>query len=151
ALATAYYLALLLFCCIPATGPYYVCTTHAVAWDHRYSVAQMQATVIDQVNQFREAGSAVQGIGYYIALPCMHIVQPIIVLWFLRKWGAMFWILATWDVAILASVVVLEQHYVVDILAAIPASFFSVAAVDWTQLKQWLRPGFATQPAAAES
>jgi len=34
---------------------------------------------------------------YFIAFPCMHIVQPIIVLWFLRRWAANRHSLAAYD------------------------------------------------------
>lgn len=141
AIATAYYLALLLFLILPATGPYYLCADHTGVWDAQDAMAQMQASAIAQVAQLHTPGAPSPTVGYYIALPCMHLVQPLIVLWFLREWRGTFWIVAIWSVLVLASIVVLEQHYVVDLIAAIPVALAAIAVVDWDNLKLLLTSG----------
>jgi membrane-associated phospholipid phosphatase len=47
-----------------------------------------------------------------------------IVIWFLRRWRRVVWVLATYDVLLIAAVLMLEQHYVIDIIAG-----FGVAGV----------------------
>jgi membrane-associated phospholipid phosphatase len=47
----------------------------------------------------------------------MHVAQPMIVLWFLRRWRRIALSLAIYDVGLIAAILLLEQHYVVDILA----------------------------------
>ena len=41
---------------------------------------------------------------YFITFPCMHIVQPIIVLWFLRRWRRMFVALAVYDLLLMTAI-----------------------------------------------
>jgi len=56
---------------------------------------------------------------YFIAFPCMHIVQPLIVLWFLRRWKRVVVALAIYDVLLTAAILLLEMHYVVDMMAGL--------------------------------
>ena len=106
-IVTAYYLALLLFAVIPATGPSYGCVGHEAAWGKGSVIAQLQTTAEANLNGFHAKGlrPATIGFDYYIALPCMHLTQPLIVLWFLRKWGRLFWMSVAYDFLLLASVV----------------------------------------------
>jgi hypothetical protein len=60
----------------------------------------------------------------------MHIVQPIIVMWFLRFWKRMLLVLAAYDVVLVVAIVLLEWHYVVDVLAGVVVAGFAIAAVD---------------------
>jgi hypothetical protein len=130
AIVTAYYLALLLFALVPATGPSYVCVGHAAAWKNSF-IAQMQLDGRAKLMGFHAMGQRPTTIGfdYWIALPCMHLTQPLIILWFLRKWGRLFWMSVAYDFVVLASTIALEQHYLVDILAALPVAFLAIAAV----------------------
>jgi hypothetical protein len=104
-------------------------------------MADIQAAVTTQLTRFSQGAWRPDTIGfdYYIALPCMHFVQPLIVLWFLRDRGRIFWLVLIYDVGLIASVLLLEQHYVVDLLAAPPVAFLALAAVDWDGLMKSLR------------
>jgi hypothetical protein len=131
ALAVAYYFALFCFLLIPATGPYYTAAGHSPFWGTHYAVVPLQEHCIFQLDLFR-AGlrPEVVGADYWIALPCMHLVQPILVLWFLRSWRRVFWCLFIYDIALAISVVLLGQHYFVDLIASVPAALIAVIAVD---------------------
>jgi len=56
---------------------------------------------------------------YYLAFPCTHVAQPLIVLWFLRRWKRMVAVLAVYDVFLVPAILMLEWHYFVDMLGGI--------------------------------
>jgi hypothetical protein len=67
---------------------------------------------------------------YYIAFPCMHITQPLVVLWFLRKWKRMAAALVIYDVFLVLAIILLEWHYIVDILAGVGVAAIAILIVD---------------------
>jgi len=62
----------------------------------------------------------------------MHIVQPIIVLWFLRRWRRMVIVLAAYDVVLIAAVLLLEMHYVIDILVGVLVAILAITISGFT-------------------
>ena len=57
----------------------------------------------------------------------MHIVQPIIVLWFLRRWKRMVIALAAYDLLLIVAVLMLEMHYVIDIIVGLLVAALAIA------------------------
>ena len=64
---------------------------------------------------------------YFMAFPCMHIAQPIIVAWFLRRWKRMFLALCLYDALLIVSILLLEWHYVVDIIGGVLVAAVAIA------------------------
>ena len=130
AVAVSYYLALALFFVIPATGPFYGATEHSSFKSGERIVPLLQEGISGTLNNFRNHRMPAEiALDYFIALPCMHLVQPLIILWFLRKWGRVFWILVLYDLLLVASIVLLEQHYLVDLVAAVPVAILAIRTV----------------------
>jgi hypothetical protein len=131
AVTVSYYLALALFLIIPATGPFYGSREGLGVVSDGRTVPLLQGEITGILNNFRDHHMPDEiALDYFIALPCMHLVQPLIILWFLRRWGRVFWILLVYDLVLVASIILLQQHYVVDLVAAIPGALFAVAWVD---------------------
>jgi len=132
---TTYYLALILFLLWPSQGPYYLCPSHFAEFPRSLKAYAVQTASIANCQalwnhvRIRQISS-----DYYIAFPCMHIAQPLVVMWFLRRWKRMVIALATYDVLLLAAIVVLEWHYVVDILAGVLVAGCAIAVVDRLEL-----------------
>ncbi len=125
---TAYYLALLLFFLWPSQGPYYLQPSHLPATlqasaFQRFSIANSQAL-------WNHLDIRRISTDYYIAFPCMHITQPLVVLWFLRRWKRMIAALAIYDTFLVFAIILLEWHYVVDILAGIVVAAIAILVVD---------------------
>ena len=148
AVAVSYYLALALFFIIPATGPFYGnAADRGLASDGR-TVPLLQEGITGKLNNFRDHRMPGEiRLDYFIALPCMHLVQPFVILWFLKRWGRVFWILAVYDLFLVASIILLQQHYVVDLVAAVPVTVFAITCVDrvavvdcWDSFKAQFRP-----------
>jgi hypothetical protein len=74
-------------------------------------------------------GPSLSAIGedYFIALPSMHLVQTLIALWFLRSRKRMLIAMIVFDVFLVPAILVLEQHYLVDLIAAVPVAALAIA------------------------
>ena len=127
-LLTSYYLALLIFFLWPAQGPYTLCPGHFSRFPSSLQSYTIQQTLIPHaLALWRHQPIARISTDYFIAFPCMHIVQPMIVLWFLRPWRKMVLALAAYDVLLVAAILLLEMHYVIDIVAAFPVALLAIA------------------------
>jgi len=138
AVLTAYYLALVLFYLWPSQGPYYLCPQHFSQFPaslktyayERGSIAGAQAL-------WSRAHLSRISFDYYIAFPCMHIVQPLVVMWFLRPWKRITIFMAVYNVLLVPAIMLLEWHYFVDIVAGIILAGVAIVAVDGSELWRW--------------
>jgi hypothetical protein len=131
---TAYYLALIFFYFIPATGPYYVCSTHELMFPGNLGMYTGQVDLSARLNVLRAHQSLnVVGLDYYIAIPSMHLAQPLIALWFVRHWNRIAALLLAYNVILIPTILLLEQHYVVDLMAAIVVAGAAIALVESCQ------------------
>jgi len=139
AILTAYYLALLLFYIWPSQGPYYLCPAHFSLFPNALQTFAVQKTLLANSQRlWNHIPIHHISTDYYIAFPCMHIAQPLIVMWFLRRWKRMVLVLAAFDLVLVIAILFLEWHYVVDILASFPLAALAIAAVDGRNMWMWL-------------
>jgi hypothetical protein len=124
----SYYLALIIFYIWPAQGPYTLCPAHFSRFPPSLQSYTLQRTLIPHaLALWRHEPISRISTDYFIAFPCMHIVQPIIVLWFLRRWRRLVIALAAYDLLLVAAILLLEMHYVIDIVAALPVAVLAIA------------------------
>ena len=123
---TAYYLALLLFYLWPSQGPYYLCPSHFSQFPRGITYASQKMLLTNSLALWNHQRLPRISTDYYIAFPCMHIVQPLIAMWFLRRWKRMVLVMAIYDVILVGAIVLLEWHYIVDILAGVPLAALAV-------------------------
>ena len=125
ALLTAYYLALAIFWLWPTQGPNFLCTNHFSEFPSSIRTLALQRTLLDKAaSLWAGHGVGLIGLDYYIAFPSMHIAIPTIVAVFLRRWKRIFYMLLAVDILIVAAVILLEWHYVLDVIGGL-----AVAAV----------------------
>jgi hypothetical protein len=128
---TAYYLALMLFYLWPSQGPYYL---SGGAIPHGLMVSEIQRqSVLNSAALWSHRGVAPISTDYYIAFPCMHIAQPLIVMWFLRRSRRMVSLLAAYDILLVPAILLLEWHYFVDILGGVLVAGLAIVAVNFDQ------------------
>ena len=127
-LLMSYYLALAIFYLWPSQGPYYLCPAHFSRFPASLQCYHLQKALIQHALALWQH-QPIRRIStdYFIALPCMHVVQPLIVLWFLRRFKRMAVALAAYDLALVAAILMLEQHYVIDILVGLPVAALAIA------------------------
>ena len=127
----AYYLALIIFYIWPAQGPYFLCPGHFSRFPASLQSYNIQKTLIPHaLALWHHAPISRISTDYFIGFPCMHLVQPLVVLWFLRPWRRMVVALAAYDVFLLIAILMLEMHYAIDILAALPVAAIAIAITD---------------------
>jgi hypothetical protein len=148
----AYYLALALFYVWPSQGPYYLCSIHFSDFPNTLQVyATQKQSIVNSQSLWNHVRIPRISTDYYIAFPCMHIAQHLIALWFLRGWKRIAIVLAVYDVLLLAAILLLEWHYVVDILGGVLVAFVAIALTDSRDLWNWFMrrkpaPGIAAGP-----
>lgn len=130
-LLTAYAFALLCFYLWPSHGPYYSCPVHFAVFPHQLTVYAAQQTLLARARAL-SGGLGIDSIStdYYIAFPCMHIAQPLIVMWFLRRWKRIAVTLTAVNVVLVAGILLLEWHYLVDVLGGVAVAILSIAIVN---------------------
>ena len=123
----AYYATVLCFFLWPSHGPYLLCQNHFATFSNALSSYTVQQVFLENVkNLWQHAGVVISTGGYYISFPCMHLTQPLIVLWFLRQSKRMVVALAIYDLVLCAAIVLLEWHYLVDLIGG---AIVAVAAI----------------------
>jgi hypothetical protein len=138
----SYYLALVIFYLWPAQGPYYLSPVELPASLKSYTI---QRTLIPHaLALWHHQPISRISTDYFIAFPCMHIVQPLIVLWFLRPWRRVVIALAAYDVLIVIAVIVLEMHYVIDVLVGLLVAAVAVTITAGPLQSQMPRASNAT-------
>ena len=124
----SYYFALALFYVWPALGPFTVCPGHFSRFPTSLAAYTIQKTLmVHALALYHHDPVRRIPIDYFIALPSMHIVQPLIVIWFLRRWKRMVFALAIYDVVLVAAILFLEMHYVIDLIVGILVAALSIA------------------------
>lgn len=137
---TAYYLALALFYLWPSQGPYYL-SGGTLPRDLMVSEIQRQA-VVNSAALWTHKPIAFISTDYYIAFPCMHIAQPLIVMWFLRHSRRMVILLAAYDAILIPAILLLEWHYVVDIVGGVLVAGIAIVAMNFDHFaRRWHRHG----------
>jgi PAP2 superfamily protein len=128
---TAYYLALMLFFLWPSQGPYYLCPSHFSELPASLKTyAAQKISIANAQALWNHARIRRISTDYYIAFPCMHIAQPLIVMWFLRPWRRALAALAVYDLLLLGAILLLEWHYVVDIFGGLLVAGLAIIVVN---------------------
>ncbi|HLM79636.1 MAG TPA: phosphatase PAP2 family protein [Terriglobales bacterium] len=138
-----YYLALVLFYLWPSQGPYYLCPGHFSRIPNTLQVYSIQRFLImDALALWNHVPIHRISTDYFIAFPCMHIAQPLIVMWFLRRWKRMLIVLCAYDSLLIVSILLLEWHYVVDIIGGILVVAITITITDNSVFRnRWVRNG----------
>lgn len=127
----SYYVALLIFYIWPSQGPYFLCPAHFSRFPSSLQSYNIQKTLILHATAlWKHALIARISADYFIGFPCMHLVQPFVVLWFLRPWRRLVVALACYDLLLLVAILMIEMHYAIDILAALPVAAIAIAITD---------------------
>jgi PAP2 superfamily len=128
---TSYYLALGLFYLWPSEGPYYLCPGHFSRFPSTLQAYSIQKLLITRaLALWNHVPIHRISTDYFIAFPCMHIAQPLIVMWFLRRWKRMLIVLCAYDGLLIVSILLLEWHYLVDIIGGILVAGIAIAITD---------------------
>lgn len=140
ALMTAYVVTVGCFYLIPAVGPFVICADHFSVFPRHMTMYAGHYDYVAILNGYI-AGKRPEVLAphYFAALPCMHIVQPMLALWFLRPWKRLAALFVAFNIVLIPCILLLEQHYVIDLLAAIPLIILVIAMIDGVKLTEGLK------------
>lgn len=129
--ATAGYLSLIIYYLWPSLSPFYTCAGHFEALPgtlRSYPIQRQLLAYVSNLRGHQPIGEI--GAGYFIAFPCMHIAAPLISLWYLRQWRRLAGILIALDVVLCFAIVLLEYHYVADLLGGVAVAATAVVLMN---------------------
>src|SRR6185369_280574 len=129
AILVAYALSVAIFFAFPTHSPYFSCVGHISA-GLPAAMVQIQEQFVRTATARFHGLRAPLGPEYYISFPCMHIAQPLIAMWFLRRWRRMLIFLGIVNLILIFAIVILEWHYFADIIGGIVLAAISVWLVD---------------------
>jgi len=118
AILMAYLISVAIFFVFPTHSPYFTCVNHGSA--------HLPKAMLDIQEHFVQTATArfhglrdPLGPEYYVSFPCMHISQPLIAMWFVRRWRRIFFVLSVVNAILAFAIVILEWHYLVDLLGGV--------------------------------
>jgi hypothetical protein len=130
----SYYLALGCFYLWPSHGPYYLSPSHLPSALPTFTIQKtLMAKALERWNHIPFA--SISG-DYFIAFPCMHIAQPIVVIWFLRRWKHVIGLLCLYDAMLVAAILLLDWHYVVDLVGGVLVAAISLWLTSGTLVRR---------------
>ena len=133
----ASFLSLLCFYLWPSTSPLYSCASHFEVLPKTLRTYLVQQQLLTYLTALREHLPLERlGAGYFIAFPCMHIVGPLISLWFLRRWKRIVAALLVYDLLLVAAIILLEFHYVTDLIGGAVVAVVSLLMVGGTNRRE---------------
>jgi hypothetical protein len=111
----------------PSVGPFtYTPETVAQAW-HGSNTWKLMSGVIADYDALG-AGAALQGFGYFIALPSMHVAVATVLQTFLWRQRSAFWAFLPVNLLLFFATFLLGYHYVVDAPAGLAVAGVVLAA-----------------------
>jgi hypothetical protein len=119
ALFTFYAIGVLGFLIYPAVGPcIYFPESFRSDMHSSLTFKTMDAMYADY-RTIRDGGTALSGLGYFIALPSLHVMVACLLQFYLHPSLALFWMFAPVNVMVSLSTIVLGYHYVLDMVVAV--------------------------------
>jgi len=118
ALFICYLVALLIFLLFPTIGPTLADPNlFSKAYEHTQTYATMRQTAAEYMAL--QAGGALMGFGYFVALPSLHVAVAVLVQVFLYRSRAHFWLFLPINVLVVPATVALGYHYLLDVPAGV--------------------------------
>ena len=147
---SAYALAVLIFYIWPSMGPFYTCQAHFAHFPKTLETYGIQQNAMLKAKLLMTSYKHFNTIGtdYFIAFPCMHIAQPLVVLWYLRRWRRIAACLIAYDLVLLPAILILEWHYLIDIVGGGIVAMIAIAITS-SHFSSVFHGSAAQQPAQA--
>jgi hypothetical protein len=141
---------LLVFYFLPSMGPFYSCPDHFAHFPQWLKTYEFQKNALSNAKilsgQYR--GLIQVNTDYFIAFPSLHVALPAIVLWFVRPWKRIMYCLVAYDVLLIPAILLLEWHYVVDLLGGFVVAVIAIYLNEQREEKQVPTPMKDRAPAA---
>lgn len=132
AILTAYFGALICFYWMPTIGPFALRSVHSSNWGWLSEIYQGQRVLVIYAGLvWRHVPvpelARVQSAEYYIGFPSMHVAMSAIASWFMRRSRVRLAALIVFNACLLAGIILLECHYLLDILGGAVVAAIAIA------------------------
>ena len=125
AMLTTFYISLAIFYFLPAQGPFI-----AGGLPSNVLTATLErASLSNATMLFHHTAWINAPRSYYVSFPSDHVAQPLIAAWYLRRWRIISAIVLGFCILLIPSILILQWHYIVDIIAGILVAIVSVLVV----------------------
>jgi len=119
-LTLAYQTATLIYFVLPSLGPFFLAHAKSHSLSPNLVTTQIQVGLINKLNALWSSKTQTNiGLDFYIAFPCMHLAQPLIVLWFLKSMKSVVRFLVAYDTLMVFAIVFLQWHYLADLFGGL--------------------------------
>jgi membrane-associated phospholipid phosphatase len=122
AILTAYFLSLVIFTILPAQGPF----IDASLPPNTITASIQHSSLNNATILYHHRGWIDPPRAYYVAFPSMHLAQPLIAAWFLRRWRGVSAIVCAFCALLAVAIVILRWHYLVDIVGGLVVAVLAV-------------------------
>jgi hypothetical protein len=122
AILIAYYMSLVVFYFLPAQGPFIT----AGLPPQMFTAGVQRMSLGNARILYRHAGWITPPFAYYVAFPSLHVAQPLIAAWFLRRWRVVSFIILGYCGLLVWAIFILRWHYMVDILGGLAVACMAV-------------------------
>ena len=127
AILLSYYFSLVVFYIWPSHGPYSL-----AGWSFPPGMITGTIQRVSYANAaalYHHAGWSDPALGYFVAFPSVHVAQPFIAGWFLRRWKGVSLIIFGYCALLVPAILILRWHYFVDIVAGLGIAALAIAIV----------------------
>jgi hypothetical protein len=118
ALFTCYFVALLIFLLFPTIGPTLADPNlFSKAYEHTqtYALTRLMAAEYTAL----QGSGALSGLGYFVALPSLHVAVALLVQVYLYRSPVHFWLFLPINLLVVPATVALGYHYLLDVPAGV--------------------------------
>jgi len=129
-------MSLVIFCIFPAQGPF----VDASLPQNLMTASIQHASLTNATILYHHSGWINPPRAYYVAFPSMHLAQPSIAAWYLRRWRGVSCIVCAYCVLLVMAIVILRWHYAVDILGGLVLAALAVRIVSVKGQRQVAQP-----------
>ncbi len=114
----------------PAHGPYFGDPHHFEVFPRTLASYGIQLRMLEQGELLWNHADMLPIRGnYFIGFPCMHIVQPLIAVHFMRHRPRLCRFLIAYTLILVIAILALDWHYLVDVIGGVPLAWLALRAL----------------------
>jgi PAP2 superfamily len=120
----AYFMSISVFYFLPALGPFVDGEFPRRTFT---ATAQQDSLVYARLLYHHSQWISLVAKNYFVAFPSLHLAQPLIAAWFLRRWKRVSIVVVAYSTLLVPSILILRWHYLVDIIGGLIVGVASIA------------------------
>ena len=120
----AYFMSITIFYFFPALGPFIEGDFPRQTFT---AITQQDSLEYARVLYHHSQWIPLVAKNYFVAFPSLHLAQPVIAAWFLRRWKRVSLVIVAYSILLAPSILILRWHYLVDIIGGLIVGAVAIA------------------------